>query len=90
MKLRGGHTADFVCQYVHQLCLGIWAAVGQRSLEMIPHAFIRVQFWSVGRKGHQVQPGSAGKKLLYRPATMNLAIVEQNYQMAFYLAQQVA
>jgi hypothetical protein len=36
-----------------------------------------------------VQPGRAGEKFLYRIATMNLAIVKQNYQVAFYLSQEV-
>ncbi len=57
---------------------------------MIPHAFIRVQFWGVRRKGLQVQTRRAGEKLLHRIATMNLAIIQQNDQMALYLTQQVA
>ena len=81
-RLRGSQAADFVGQYVHQLGLSIWTAVGQGALEMIPHAFIRVQFWGVRRKGLQVQTGRAGEKLLHRIAAMNLAIVQQNDQMA--------
>ena len=57
---------------------------------MIPHAFIRVQFWSIGRKGCQVQPRRAGEKFLDRIATMNLAVIQQNDQVASYLVQQVA
>ena len=84
--LRGSKAADFPCQYVHQLFLGIWATVGQGALEVIPDAFVRVQFWSLGRKGFQVQAGRAGEKFLYRIATMDLAVVKQNYQVAFYLS----
>jgi len=89
-RLRGSQTADFVCQYVHQFGLSIWTAVCQSAFEVIPHAFIRVQFWGVGRKRRQVQPRRAGEKLLHRIATMNFAIIQQNDQVALYLTQQVA
>ena len=89
-RLRGRQAADFVCQYVHQFGLSIWTAVGQVALEVIPHAFIRVQFWGIGWKGRQVQPRRAGEKLMYRIAAMNLTVIKQNDQVAFYLMQQVA
>ena len=56
---------------------------------MIPHAFIWVQFWSISRKGHQVQTRGASKKLLHRIPAMNLAIIEQNNQVAWYLSQEL-
>ena len=37
-----------------------------------------------------MQTGCAGKKLLHGIATMNLAIIQQNDQMAVYLMQQMA
>jgi len=57
---------------------------------MIPDAFIRVQFWSIGWKGRQVQTRRAGEKFLDGIATMNLAVIKKNDQVAFYLMQQVA
>ena len=45
--LRGGQRADFVGQHVHQLGLGVRTAVGQDALEVVPDAFIGVQFGSI-------------------------------------------
>jgi len=56
---------------------------------MIPHAFIGVQFWGIWRKGHQMQTGSAGKKLLNGIATMNLPIIQQDNQMPSNLSQKL-
>ncbi len=64
----------------------IRTAIGQGALEVIPHAFIRIQFGGIGRKGFQMQTGRAGEKLLHGFATMRLAIIQQNDQMAGYLA----
>jgi len=89
-RLRGRQTADFVCQYVHQLGLSIWTAVGQGVLEVIPYTFIRVQFRGIGWKGRQVQTRRAGEKLLYGITAMDLTVIQQNDQVAFYLMQQVA
>jgi len=85
-RLRGREAADFVCQYVHQLGLSIWTAIGQDVFKTVPYAFIWVQFWSIGRKGHQMQTRRAGKKLMYGVTTVNLAIVQQDHQMAWYLS----
>ena len=57
---------------------------------MVPHAFIRVQFRGVRRKGLQVQTGGVGKKFPHGITTMNLTIVKQNDYMAMDLMQQVA
>ena len=89
-RLRGRQAADFICQDVHQLGLSIRTAVGQGALEVIPNAFIRVQFRGVRWNRCQVQTGRAGEKLLHGIATVNLAIIQQNDQMAVYLMQQMA
>ena len=86
-RLRGRQAADFICQDVHQLSLSMRTAVGQGALEVIPNAFIRVQFRGVRWNRCQVQTGRAGEKLLHGIATVNLAIIEQNDQMAVYLMQ---
>src|SRR5208337_4860039 len=57
---------------------------------MVPHAFIRVQFRGVRRKGLQVQTGGVGKKFPHRITTMDLTVVKQNDEMAMDLMQQVA
>jgi len=84
-RLRGRQTADFICQYVHQLGLSIWAAVGQGALEVIPYTFIWIQFWGIWRKWCQVQPRRAGEKLLYGIAAVNLTVIQKNDQVASYL-----
>lgn len=58
-SLRGTEMADFLGQHVHQLILGVWTAVGQGAFEVVPDAFIRVQFGSICRKWHQVQTARA-------------------------------
>jgi|SRR5208337_875967 len=57
---------------------------------MIPHAFIRVEFRGVGRKGLKVQTGGPAEKLPNGIAPMNFAIIEQDEQMTVYLTQQMA
>ena len=83
--LRGSQPADFIGQDVHQFLLRIRTAIGQGAFEVIPHAFIRIQFGGVRGKGLQMQTGRAGEKLLHGFATMSLAIIQQNDQMAVYL-----
>ncbi len=72
--LRGGQTADFVGQHVHQLGLGVWTAVGQDALEVVPDAFIGVQFGSIRGKGHQVQTARADEQILTGSARWILAL----------------
>ena len=79
--LRGGQTADFVGQHVHQLRLGVRTPVGQSVLEVVPDAFIGVQFRSICGKGHQVQAPRSEEQIPDRISTMDLRIVEQNNQM---------
>ena len=79
--LRGGQTTDFVGQHVHQLGLGVRTAVGQDALEVVPDAFIGVQFRSICGKGHQVQTARSEEQIPDRISAMDLRIVEQNNQM---------
>lgn len=90
MTLGGSETADVVGQHVHQLGLCVRSAVGQATLEMIPYAFIGIQFGRVCREGHQVKTACSGKEFLHRLAAMNITIVQQNDEMAAHLAQQMA
>ena len=89
-RLRGSQAANLIGQDIHEFGLGIRPAIGQAFLKMIPYAFIGVQFWGIRRKGHQMQTGRTGKKLLYRIAPMNLTIIQQDHQMASYLSQKLA
>jgi hypothetical protein len=84
--LRGGETADFVRQQIHQLPLGVRTPVGQSVLEVVPDAFIGVQFGSICGKGHQVQTAGAKEQIPDRISAMDLRIVEQNNQMPTDLA----
>jgi len=79
--LRGAQTADFVGQHVHQLRLGVWTPVGQGALEVVPDAFIGVQFRSICGKRHQVQTPRADEQILHRISAMDLTIVHENNQM---------
>jgi hypothetical protein len=84
--LGGGQTANFVGQHVHQLGLGVRTTVGQNALEVVPDAFIGVQFGSIRGERHQVQAPRADEQILYRISTMDLGIVQQNNQMTADLA----
>ncbi len=84
--LRGGQTADFVGQHVHQLLLGVRSPVGQGTLEVVPDAFIGVQFGSICGKGYQMEPARSQEQILDRIGAMDLTIVEQNNQMPTDLA----
>lgn len=88
--LRGTQATDFLCEDVHEVGLRIRPAVGQPGLEMIPHAFIGVQFWGVRRERLQVQPGRAAEEFLHGFAVMNPAIVQEHHEVTRDLAQQVA
>jgi len=84
--LRGGQSADFVGQHVHQLGLGVRTAVGQDALEVVPDAFIGVQFGSIRGERHQVQAPRADEQILYTISTMDFGIVQQNNQVTANLA----
>ena len=88
--MRGSQAADFLGEDVHQFGLRVRPAVRQPALELIPHAFIRIQFRGVRRERDQVQPGGAREEVLHGLAAMNAAIVEQHDQGAGDLAQQLA
>lgn len=87
--LRHSQAADLFGADVHQVGLGIRTAIGQPGLEVLPHAFVGVQFRGVRGKGFQVQPGGAGEQLLHGVAAMNPAIVQQHNEVAGDLPQQL-
>jgi hypothetical protein len=90
-KIRGGsQSADFVGQHVHQLGLRIRPAVGQEALEMVPDAFVGVQFRSVRREGHQMKTSRASEEFLHRIAAMDGAVVQQHDQVTTDLTQEMA
>jgi len=88
--LRGGQTADFIGEHVHQVGLGVRTAVGQDALEVVPDAFIGVQFGSIRGEGHQVQAPRADEQILDRIGSMDLGIVQQDNQMTTDLTQEMA
>jgi len=87
---RGGQATDFLREDVHEFGRRIGPAVGQVGLEMIPHAFVGIQLWGVGREGLQVQPGRAGEQFLNGLTAVNPAIVQQHDEVAGDLPQQGA
>ena len=89
MTLGGGQTTDFVGQEIHQGGLGVGATVGQNSIEMIPDAFVGIQFGGIGRESHQMKTACARKKFLHRIAAMDLAVVQENDEMAGHLPKQM-
>lgn len=90
VRLGRTQTANFLAQYIHQLGLRVRTAIGEPALEKIPDAFVGVQFWRIGGKGHKMETARAGKKFLNRIAAMDVAVVQKNNEMASYLAQQMA
>jgi len=86
----GSQSADFVAQHVHQLGLRVRPAVGQAALEMVPDAFVGVQFRSVRGEGHEVKTARASEEFLHRIAAMDGAIVQQHDQMTTDLTQELA
>jgi hypothetical protein len=89
-RLGGGQTTHFLGEDVHEVDRCVGPAVGQAGFEVIPHAFVGVQFRGVRGERFQVQPGGAAEQLLHRVAAMNPAIVEQDDEVAGDLAQQLA
>ena len=66
VRRTGSQTADFVSQYMHQLILCIRAAIGEPVLEMIPNAFVGIQFRGIGWKGHQLKAARTKQEFLDR------------------------
>ena len=90
VRLGRTQTADLLAQYIHQIGLRVRAAIGEHALEKIPDAFVRIQFGSIGGKGHKMEAASVRKKVLHRLAAMDVAVVQQHDEMATDLAQQMA
>ena len=86
----GSQSAYFVGQHVHQLGLRVRPTVGQKALEMIPDAFVGVQFRSVRGEGHQMKTARASEEFLHRIAAMDCAVVQQHDQMTTDLTQETA
>jgi len=90
-RLGGGEAADFVGQDIHQVGPGgNPAGRSQSALEIIPDAFIRIQFGSIGGKRDKMKTASTSKKLLHRFGAMDFTVVHQSDNMAAHLAQQMA
>jgi hypothetical protein len=86
----GGQSADLVGQYIHQFGLRIWPAIGEVVLEVVPDAFVGVQFRSVRREGHEVKAARASEEFLHRIAAMDGAVIQQHDQMTPDLTQEMA
>lgn len=89
VALGSGQATDFFGQDVHQGRLRVWATVGQDSVEVIPYAFVWIQLGGICRESHEMKAARARKKFLHGIASMDLAVVQQNDEMAGNLAQQM-
>ena len=76
-------------QDVHQLGWRIRATVGQRVLQVVPDAFIRVQLGCVWGKGLYVQTRGTGEQFVDGIIAMGCAIIQKHHQMAGDLTQQM-
>ena len=85
-----GEPAYLVGQHVHQFGLRVRPAVGQEAFEMVPDAFVGVQFGSVRGEWHQVKTARAREEFLYGIAAMDCAVVQQHDQMTTDLPQEMA
>ena len=77
----GGSTTDFPGQHVHQLILCVRLALGEPVLEMVPDAFVGIQFGGTGRKGPQMKAARKKEEFLDRIAAVDLVSAQQNDQL---------
>ncbi len=82
--------ANFRAEDVHQLGLGVRAAICEGMLDVFPDALVGVELWSVGREGNEMQTRRVFQKFLDRITSMDCAVVEQNNDMTVDLTQQMA
>ena len=82
--------ANLRAEDVHQLILGVRAAICEGMLDVFPDALVGVELRSVGREGNEMQTRGAFQKFLHRITSMDCAVVQQNDDMAVDLAQQMA
>lgn len=85
-----GQAADFFGQNVHHVGLRVRTAVGQDSVEVIPYAFVGIQFGRIGGERDQMKTASARQKFLHGLSSVDIAVVQQDDQMAAHLTQQMA
>ena len=57
---------------------------------MIPDAFVWIQLWGIGRKGHQVKAARARQEFSDRIAAVDRAIVPHDDQLTWDLPQEMA
>jgi hypothetical protein len=86
----GSQPAHLVGEHIHQRGLRVRPAVGQDALEMVPDAFVGVQFGGVRRKGHQMKTARASQEFLHRVAPMDVAVVQQYDQMTTDVMQEMS
>ena len=75
---RGRQPADLVGERVHQVGLRVGPTIGQDALEVVPDAFVRIEFRGVRWKGHQMQPARPRQEVVHRVAAMDGAVVQQD------------
>ncbi len=68
----------------------VGAPVGEASLGVRPHAFVRIQFGRVGREGLQVKPRVAAAKLSNRRPLVDQGVVQDHDDVALQVTQEMA
>jgi hypothetical protein len=87
-RRRGRQATDFLRQHIHEFGRRIGPAVGQVGFEVMPHAFVGIQFRGVRRERFQVEAGRAGEQVLHGFPAVDPAVVQQHDEMAGDLPQQ--
>jgi len=87
--LGAGQPANLGAEEIHQLVLAVWTAVRKAPLEMIPHSLVGVEFGSVGRKRDQMKTSRAGEELLDRLASVDVAVVQKDEDVAPNLSEEL-
>jgi len=87
---RGGQPTDLVGEHVHQFGLRIGSAVGQEVFEVLPDAFVGIQFGSVCGQRDQMKPAGARQERLNRVAAVDGPVVQEYEDVPADVAEEIA
>jgi len=88
-RLGSADAADFRRERLHQVLGAVGSGIGQRLFEQRPYAFVGVEFRRVGRKGFEMQPGTAQDERMDGAGLVNLSVVEQGDHVSAQMAQDI-
>jgi len=87
---RGGQPTDLVGEHFHQFGLRIWSAVGEDVFEVLPDAFVGIQFGSVCGQRDQMKPAGASQERLNRVAAVDGPVVQEDEDVPADVAEEIA